>query len=732
MIPPEQIDQIHDSLLAELDARNLDVDRAMIRDAFDYSNAAHAGQFRKSGEPFMYHPVEVVKILIDLLDRRVDTTLLAAALLHDVVEDTDVTGDEIARRFSPEIAQLVDGVTKITGFEFGSTESQQAENFRKMLLSMARDIRVILIKLADRLHNMRTLDFLSADKAQRISRETMDIYAPLAHRLGIGRIKWELEDLSFKHLDRDAYRELVDKVALTRSERERLIEEIQRPIAAELEALGIRTEISGRPKHLYSVYRKMTSQGRPFNEIFDLLGVRVIVPTKADCYRVLGVLHDLFTPVHERFKDYIATPKSNMYQSLHTTVIGPEHKMVEVQIRTADMHRTAELGIAAHYSYKEGRNPDSELEKKLGDLFGEGGFWAGDTGDPGEFMDFLKTSLYQDEVFVFTPKGELKRLPKGSTPLDLAYLIHTDVGHRTVGAKINGRIVSLKYELKNGDSVQIITAGNAHPTDEWLSIVRSSRARQKVRRWLTEQRMEHSVALGREMIEREGRRFHKALPAEKELIDVAQSFGFPDVERLLRSVGEGHVGAHNVLTRLFPEIVERRKPPSPLEKIREMAIGGSSKGLRIQDVGNLMIYFAKCCQPVPGDQVVGVITRGRGLSVHRMDCPNAFEEKVGKDRRMDLSWDVSDEKSFVVKLVIHGSDRQSLLADVAAAVSATRTNIKNAGMQSVDGEALGTFIIEVKNLNHLQRVMKAIKHIKGVRSVERQQVFDDDGHETRH
>lgn len=732
MIPPGQADLIHDSLQEMIEARHLDVDRAALRHAFDFSYNAHGSQLRASGDPYMVHPVEVAKILIELLDKRVDTTLLGAALLHDVVEDTKVSIEEIESGFGLEIAHLVDGVTKITGFEFANTESEQAENFRKMLMSMARDIRVILIKLADRLHNMRTLDYLATEKAQRIARETQEIYAPLAHRLGIGTIKWELEDLSFKHLDRPAYRNLVEQVSMSRAERERLIQAVQAPIMRDLAEQGIRAEMSGRPKHLYSIHRKMVSQGRPFNEIFDLLGVRVIVPTKTDCYRVLGVLHDLFTPVHERFKDYIATPKGNMYQSLHTTVIGPEHKMVEIQIRTNEMHKTAELGIAAHYSYKEGHGPDAELDQKLGKLFGDAGFWSGDTsGDPGEFLDFLKTSLYQEEVFVFTPKGELKHLPKGATPLDLAYQIHTDIGNKTVGAKVGGQIVSLKYELKNGDSVQIITSPSAHPTDEWLSIVKSSRARQKVRRWLTEQRMEHSVELGRDMLEREGRRFHKKLPGAREMIDAAQSFGFPDAERLLRSVGEGHTGAHNVLTRIYPDIVQKRDAPTPLEKIRDFAVGGG-KGIRIQDVGNLMIVFARCCQPVPGDQVIGVVTRGRGLSVHRIDCPNGFEDKVGKDRRMELNWDVSEEKAFIVKLIIHGDDRQSFLADVANAVSSTKTNIKNADIKSVDGEALGIFLIEVKNLSHLQRVIKAIRNIRGVTSVERHQVLGEDEGETKH
>jgi GTP pyrophosphokinase len=666
----------------------------------------------------------VGKILIDLLDRRVDTTLIVAALLHDVVEDTNVTGEDVAREFSEEVATLVGGVTKITGFQFESTESEQAENFRKMLFSMARDVRVILIKLADRLHNMRTLDFLDRVKAQRIAKETQDIYAPLAHRLGIGRLKSELEDLSFKHLDHDAYMQLVEKVALTRAERENLIHEVQDPIAAELDRVGIKAEVTGRPKHLYSIYRKMMSQNRPFDEIFDLLGIRVITQNKADCYRVLGVLHDLFTPVHERFKDYIATPKGNMYQSLHTTVIGPHHRMVEVQVRTTEMHKIAELGIAAHYSYKEGGAPEAELEKKLGDLFGETGMWDEETKDPREFMDLLKTSLYQDEVFVFTPKGALRRLPKGSTPLDFAYLIHTDIGHRTVGAKVNGRIVSLKYVLKNGDSVQIITSPTAHPSEEWASIVKSPRARQKIRRWLTEQRQEHSMALGREMLEREARRFHVKVPPERDLIDAAQSFGFGDVPRFLRAIGEGHLSGHNALVRIFPQLAEKKREPSPLQRIRDLAVG-TSRGIRIQDVGNLMISFAKCCQPIPGDQVVGVVTRGRGLSVHRVDCPNGFEERVGRDRRMELSWNVEEEKAFVVKLVIHGSDRQMLLADIAAAVSATQTNIKNAGMKSMDSRAIGTFIVEVKNLHHLQRVIKAIKRVNGVSSVERQQIFSD-------
>ncbi len=723
MIPGDRSSGIIDSLIGEIDARHLDLDRDAIRRAFHFSNSAHAGQFRKSGEPYMYHPVEVARILVELLDGRVDETVLIAALLHDVVEDTDITLDTLSTEFSEEVAALVAGVTKITGFEFESTESEQAENFRRMLLSTAKDIRVILIKLADRLHNMRTLDFLKPEKARRIARETQDIYAPLAHRLGIGRIKWELEDLSFKHLNYPRYKELAEKVSLTRSERERLISDVLTPMTTELEKAGIRAEVTGRPKHLYSIYRKMVTQERDFADIKDLLGVRVVTQDKADCYRVLGVLHDLFTPVHERFKDYIATPKGNMYQSLHTTVIGPNHKMVEVQIRTVEMHRIAELGIAAHYSYKEGSGPDSELAAKLGDLFGESGMLSDESG--GEFMDFLKTSLYQDEVFVFTPKGELKRLPKGSTPLDFAYLIHTDIGHRTVGARVNNRIVSLKYVLRNGDSIQIVTSPSAHPTEEWTSIVKSPRARQKIRRWLTEQRTEDSVALGRDLLGREARRFHVKVPVDKDLIDAAQSFGFPDPFRLLRAIGEGHVGAHNALVRLFPEIAEKKKELNPLQRIKDLTIG-TGKGIRIQDVGNLMIYFARCCQPVPGDQVIGIVTRGRGLSVHRVDCPNTFEDKVDKDRRMDLSWDVDEDKSFVVKLVIYGSDRQMLLADIASAVSTTATNIKNAGMKSVDGQAQGTFIIEVKNLNHLQRVIKAIKKVKGVSSVERHQFLFDD------
>ena len=721
MIPPRESDETLASLLGLLDERGLPLDRAVVSRAFNYSNAAHAGQFRKSGEPFMHHPVEVAKILINLLDRRVDATLVAAALLHDVVEDTGISIEEIAAEFGDEVAHLVDGVTKITGLHFDSTESEQAENFRKMLFSMARDIRVILIKLADRLHNMRTLDFLAPDRARAIARETQEIYAPLAHRLGIGRIKWELEDLSFKHMNGEAYREVAERVAMKRGEREQLVREVQEPITQALEEQGIRAEITGRPKHLYSIYRKTTD--RTFAQIFDLLGVRVITHTKADCYAVLGVVHDLFTPVHERFKDYIATPKTNMYQSLHTTVVGPQHKMVEIQIRTADMHRIAELGIAAHYKDKEGGGQDEELDAKLGALFGDGTAWDSDARDAGEFMEILKTSLYQDEVFVFTPKGELKKLPKGSTPLDFAYLIHTDVGHRTVGAKVNGKIVSLRYTLRTGDQVQVITSPGAHPTDEWISIIRSNRARQKVRRWLQEQRAADSVALGRDFLEREARKYQKRLPAEKDLIDVAQSFGFTDVERLLKNIGEGHVSAQNALGRLFPGMLEKKKEAGPLQRIRDLAVG-TGKGLAIQGIDNLMVFFARCCQPVPGDQVVGVVTRGRGLSVHRLDCPNAFEERVGRERRMELTWDVEEEKAFIVKLVIHGSDRQMLLGDIANAISATGTNIKNAGMKSLENAAQGIFLVEVKNLHHLQKVIKAVKKVPGVLSVDRQQFFE--------
>ena len=702
--------------------RAVDTDR--VRAAYDFASKAHGSQVRLSGEPYVTHCVAVATILADLLGPGAEDTLLQAALLHDVVEDTEHGLKEVERSFGPEVGVLVDGVSKISGLHFDRPEREQAENFRKMLFSMARDLRVILIKLADRLHNMRTLQSLDAPRADRIARETREIYAPLAHRLGIGRIKWELEDLSLKYMDPQAYQEIRQKVALKREEREGLVAAVMQPVRERLLSLGIKADVVGRPKHLDSIYRKMKAQGRLFEEIFDLLGVRVLTQDNADCYRVLGVVHDLFTPVQERFKDYIATPKSNMYQSLHTTVVAPGGLMVEFQIRSHEMHQVAELGVAAHYRYKEGgHRTDSELLGKLAPML-RNVDWQSSTGDPDEFMEFLKTSLYQDEVFVFTPRGDLRRLPRGSTPIDFAYLVHTEVGNHCVGAKVNGRIVPLRYELRSGDAVQIITSPAGKPNRDWLKVVRSTAARSKVRHWLKISEQADSVALGREMIERELRRRRLAPPPSVPIEDLARTMGYEDLLGLHAAVGSGTVSVAQVLQRWFPGGI------GPVQRIKEASIetlraitGRTGRGVRIQGVDNLMVSYAKCCQPVPGDPVVGIVTRGRGVTVHRTDCPNTFDGRVAPERRVLVDWSAAAEESFSVKLSIYGVDRKSLLADIAKAISTTNTNIRTAGIKASDRNARGAFVVEVRDLAHLREVMKAVERVEGVEAVEREQVF---------
>lgn len=716
MSPPNDAEQILKELIGVLSERSPRVDLDRVAGAYRFAVEAHGSQKRKSGEPFVSHPVEAVKILSELLESRLDTNLVLAALLHDVAEDTPRTLEEIKKRYGLYVAFLVDGVTKISGLRFDKPEKAQAENFRKMLLSMAKDMRVILIKLADRLHNMRSIDALSGERARVIARETKEVYAPLAHRLGIAKIKWELEDLSLKVLEPEIYDQIKRKVALKLNEREEVLEEAKRPLMKRLKELGIQAEVMGRPKHFDSIYRKMEEEGLEFEDIYDLLGLRVITEEKNDCYRVLGVIHDIYTPVHDRFKDYIAVPKTNMYQSLHTTVVGSQGRMVEFQLRTREMHRTAELGIAAHYSYKEGGVPDRELMKRMNGLVPDATEWEGEA-DPAEFMEFLKISLYQDEVFVFTPQGDLKHLPKGSTPLDLAYAVHTEVGNRCAGAKVNGRIVPLRHELKSGDTVEIITSQGAHPGSDWMGIVKTSSARAKVRRWLKDQRRDDSIPLGKEMLERELKR-EKLKPGEGELIDCAQSLGLSDVESLYAALGDGSVSVRHALAKIAPPEVKTPEPGLPVRTRRRRT------GVKIQGMTNLMINFARCCQPVPGERITGLVTRGRGLSIHSADCPNALSDKIPPERRLDVEWDVGGEDNFVVGLRVFGEDRPSLLADIAQAISLTGTNIRGVDMDTEDQTAAGSILIEVKNLRHLEEVMRSIRKVKGVTGVERERPSD--------
>ncbi|HEY3216252.1 MAG TPA: bifunctional (p)ppGpp synthetase/guanosine-3',5'-bis(diphosphate) 3'-pyrophosphohydrolase [Candidatus Eisenbacteria bacterium] len=718
MNPPGAQAELRAALAAELEGRAPRVDRDRVVACFDFAAAAHGDQRRESGHPFISHAVEVCRILLDLLDARLDTTLACSALLHDVVEDTAITPEDVEKRFGREVASLVEGVTKLSGLHFDSREAEQAENFRKMLLSMSRDLRVIFIKLADRLHNMRTLEFLAPERAQRIAAETRDIYAPLAHRLGMAGIKRELEDWSLKVLDPEAYRLLVESIRARGEEREAFVQGVKRKLVDALKGAAIKAEVTGRPKHFHSIYLKM-HDGKELDKIQDLFGLRILTHSRNDCYRALGVVHDTFTPVDDRFKDYIATPKSNMYQSLHTTVLTDDGELVEVQIRTWEMHRTAETGIAAHYVYKQGGRVDAELDAKLGGFVAQTADWPS-TASTDEYMDFLRTALYQEEVFVYTPRRELKRLPKGSTALDFAFLVHTQVGQRTVGARVNGELVPLRHVLRNGDMVEVITSNQAQPHEDWLKFLRTPGARSKVRHWLRQQRLEDSVALGREMLERELKRLRRRV-ADPELAELALDLGCADRDQLHARLGEGQLSLTQIVRKLSPEkeSLAEKLTKRPLE-----AIGFGRRptgGVRIQGLDNVMMHFARCCQPVPGDRVTGVVTQGRGVSIHRQDCPNTFDQRVPPERKVAVEWDARRGETFPVRLVVYGQDRTSLLADIAKAIAASQVNVRTAGMASEDKTAKGMFVVEVAHLAKLQEIMTAIRKVKGVTRVERRQ-----------
>jgi GTP pyrophosphokinase len=708
-----------DSFLESLEPYAERLDLELIERVYDFGERAHGGQKRLSGDPFISHSTEIAGILIDL--NLVDSHTIAAALLHDVVEDTDTTIEEIQSDFGDDVAQLVDGVTKIGHLKFRSREERQVENYRKLLLSMARDFRIIMIKLADRLHNMRTLEFLPEEKRLRIAGETRDIYAPLAHRFGMAKIRWELEDLAFKFLEPDAYRSLVKQVKAKRKERERMIAAIAKPLERELEKAGIEAEMTGRPKHLWSIQKKMVARQKPYEGIYDLLAIRVLTRTVRDCYHVLGLIHTLWTPVHERFKDYIATPKSNMYQSLHTTVFGPGGTLYEIQIRTWDMHRTAEVGIAAHWKYKEGRT-GTELDEQLA-WFSQILDWQQDMTDPVEFLEYLHIDLYKDEIFIFTPKGDVIQLPAGSTPIDFAFQVHTEVGMRCSGARVNGRMVPLHRELRSGETVEVLTSATQRPSRDWLHFVRTSKARSIVRRTIRAEEHASSVILGKELLDKEYRRRRVKKPADKKLETIAEKLGNDSAEKLHAAVGRGDVTPIQVVNALYPEEeTPRPEPGSAFERLVER-IKGRPGGVRIQGVDNMMVRFSQCCQPIPGDEIMGYVTRGRGVSVHRMDCPNILNLTDEPDRKIKVQWDTRGAQTFIVRLVVVGTDRRGLFADVAGAVSRTSTDIKSADLAATDTGIEGTFVVEVTDLDHLKRVIEAMKAIKGILEVERKEYF---------
>ena len=701
-------------------AQSLDVE--LVRSAYHLADEAHSGQRRASGEPFINHTVEVATIAAEL---RLDTASLVAALVHDVVEDTAVSLQGIRELFGEEVASIVDGVTKIGRVQFRSNTEQQVENYRKLLLSMAQDARVILVKLADRLHNMRTLEHLPPEKQRRIAQETREIYAPLAHRLGMAAIKWELEDLAFKFLDPAAYNELRKLVRQRRRSRERQVLEMQRPLEEALIEAEIPAEVTGRPKHLWSIHRKMVNRKQTYDEIHDLMALRVITDSVQSCYAALGIIHSKWAPVQDRFHDYVATPKSNMYRSIHTTVIGPGGRRYEVQIRTEEMHRTAEYGIAAHWRYKD-EGAESEVDEAL-TWFRQVLEWQKDTREPEEFMEFLRMDLFQGEIFVFTPRGEVKQLPVGASPIDFAFAVHTEVGFHCAGAKVNGRIAPLSRELKNGETVEIITNPKQWPSRDWLGFVKTTRARQKIRQWIRRAEFDEALRLGQEIFVRELRKARRSRPPEAELEKAARQLGFQGWNELLAGLARGDVGPSAVIRGLYPDedphtVVQRS--PSALERLADK-IRRSNRGVTIQGVDNLMVRYSQCCQPVPGDEVIGYITRGRGISIHRTDCPNVLNLDSDPGRRVDIEWRAERDDRFFVRLHMEGTDRRGLLGDVARAITETGTDIQHADMKATHGGMTAEFAVEVQDLSHLKRVMDAVSGVKGVLSVVRRESFGE-------
>lgn len=693
--------------------------------AYVFAAKAHKGQERISGEPYLTHPLEVAGILTEL---RLDTGTIAAGLLHDAVEDTHATLAEIKELFGPEVAAVVDGVTKLSRIPFSTREEAQAENIRKMILAMSKDIRVILVKLADRLHNMRTLDPLPEAKRRLIAQETLDIYAPLAHRLGISWIKDELEDLALRYLDPQAYHDLAALIARKRQEREGDINEAIRLLEGKLAEVDVKAQITGRPKHFYSIYKKMHDQKKEFDEIYDLTAVRVITSSLKDCYGTLGVIHTLWKPISHRFKDFIAVPKSNGYQSLHTTVIGPKGDPVEIQIRTREMHRVAEEGIAAHWKYKEGKSnvdPSDQSFVWLRQLME----WQRELKDSKEFLDTLRVDLFPDEVYVFTPRGDVRQFPKGATPIDFAFAVHTDVGLRCVGAKISGRLVPLRTELQNGDIVEIVTSPNHVPSKDWLKIVKTPRARSKVRQWIKNEERTRSVSLGRDLLEKEIRRLGKS-PNQllrPEAVGLAlERYGFATDEELFAALGYGKVSPRQAVSRLLPpeefqaltEAEESRDKKSERKSARPRP---AEEGVSIRGVDDILVRFSKCCSPVPGDEIIGFITRGRGVSVHTSDCPNAVSLMADPERQIAVSWDGKQKEPHQVRIRVEiGKDRPGVLAEITTAISSTNANITQADIRvTEEGMGVNNFVLEVSDLRQLQATMRAIQKVDGVVGVER-------------
>lgn len=722
----DQLQTRLETIIRKVEGYHPNPETSLIREAFAYACDKHAGQTRRSGEPYMTHPLEVMDIIADL---RLDVASLCAGLLHDTVEDTDATVEEVGARFGADVAFLVDGVTKLSKINFNTREEAQAANFRKMIIAMSRDLRVILVKLADRVHNMRTMKHMKPESAERISRETLDIYAPLAHRLGISWVKTELEDLSFRYIYPDAYYEIAEKVASKRRERESFIREVIQILNDLLGEHSIEAaDVHGRPKNFWSIYRKMRQQQIEFEQVYDLMAFRVLLKDRSQCYEVLGMVHNLWRPIPGRFKDYIAIPKPNGYQSLHTSVMGPYQESLEVQIRTHDMHKIAEEGIAAHWLYKEGKaipDKDDAQFAWLHQLMEE----HQDTEDPVEFLESAKIDLFHDEVYVFTPRGDVMGLPQGATCVDFAYAIHTEVGHHCSGAKVNGQIVPLKYELQNGDIIEIITNANQNPNKDWLKTVKTGRARTKIRNQIRKEQRERSRELGRELLDKELKRYGtnvRALERNGKLTEAAEATRYSSVDEMLTDIGYGKFQPETVIDRLFHEERLEPTPRKSESKIGQLINRFSNRntarsGVVLDGIEGIMVTYAKCCNPLPGDDIVGFVTRGHGLSVHTKNCPHV--ELMDQDRRIDVHWAEragNDGSKRTINVRVYCTDKPGLLANISAAFTKANVNIAQAHcVTTEDQRAVNTFEVLVTSLDQLNVAMRAIEKIKGVYRVER-------------
>jgi GTP diphosphokinase / guanosine-3',5'-bis(diphosphate) 3'-diphosphatase len=711
-----------EDILDKVEEYNPGADVDLLRKAYVFSAREHRTQVRQSGEPYLIHPLEVAYILAE---QRLDTSSVVAGLLHDVVEDTLTTIENVEAAFGEDVAHIVAGVTKISKLRFATQEQAEAENLRKMILAMVDDIRVILVKLADRLHNMRTLEPLPPLKRERIAKETFEIYAPLANRLGMGRIKAELEDLSFRYLEAEAFAALAHELEARRKLSDAFIQEIRGQLAASLTEAGIQAEITGRVKNLWSIYRKIRVQKIGVDQVYDYVAFRVLTDSVRDCYAALGIVHSVWRPVPGRIKDFIAMPKPNMYQSLHTSVMTGKGQPFEVQIRTHEMHRIAEEGIAAHWQYKEGgrlRNQDAERVAWLRQILE----WQQDLKDPREFLEIVKVDLYPEEVYAFTPKGKVLSFRRGATPVDFAYAIHTEVGHQCVGAKVNGRIVPLRYELQNGDIIEIMTQPGHHPSRDWLALAKTSRARSKIKAWLNASERARSIALGKDLTEKEFRKFKlslKTFAEEGRLQEALRKLGFAELDDFHAAVGYGKTTPSSLVTTLVPQQELKERPPDgAVARVVKRALGIGERKVKVRGMDDIMVTLARCCSPVRGEPIVGYISRGKGVSVHSAECPNVAQLLYDADRRIEVEWDSTGDGAPVydIKLELDLEDRQGLLAKIVNTIADEKTNIRNVEAKALEGNnARATLVLAVTDRDQMDRIMARIRKIEGVRQVER-------------